>query len=83
MYEAWFPRGLDEPDIALLKVVISSAELWDAPSSAVAHAVSFVKSKLAGEIAAPGTHKTVTMMGGKSTEQKESGLRASEAKTTM
>ena len=29
--KAWFPLGLDEPDLALLKVRIDSAEYWDAP----------------------------------------------------
>ncbi len=31
--KTWFPKGLDEPDIALLKVHVTKAEYWDAPSS--------------------------------------------------
>lgn len=27
---SWFPKGLDEPDIALLKVVLLKAEYWSA-----------------------------------------------------
>lgn len=27
----WFPRGLDEPDLALLEVRIDKAEYWDEP----------------------------------------------------
>jgi general stress protein 26 len=31
-YKAWFPKGLDDPGLALLKVHVESAEYWDAPS---------------------------------------------------
>ncbi|WP_231510307.1 pyridoxamine 5'-phosphate oxidase family protein [Fischerella sp. PCC 9605] len=27
--KAWFPKGIDEPDIALLKVSVEKAEYWD------------------------------------------------------
>jgi general stress protein 26 len=30
---AWFPRGLDDPDLALLEVRIDKAEYWDQPHS--------------------------------------------------
>ena len=32
---AWFPKGLDDPDLALLKVEAQSAEYWDMTSSTV------------------------------------------------
>ncbi len=32
LYKAWFPDGQDDPDLALLKVHVESAEYWDAPS---------------------------------------------------
>jgi general stress protein 26 len=31
-YKAWFPQGLDDPTLALLKVHVESAEYWDVPS---------------------------------------------------
>ncbi|BAY20279.1 pyridoxamine 5'-phosphate oxidase-related FMN-binding protein [Calothrix sp. NIES-2100] len=31
--EAWFPQGLDESDIALLKVKISRVDYWDSQSN--------------------------------------------------
>ncbi|MBR8838371.1 MAG: pyridoxamine 5'-phosphate oxidase family protein [Stigonema ocellatum SAG 48.90 = DSM 106950] len=37
--KAWFPKGLDEPDIALLKVNVEKAEYWDGSSSFVAHTI--------------------------------------------
>ena len=29
--ERWFPKGLDDPDLALLEVRIDKAEYWDEP----------------------------------------------------
>lgn len=29
-YKDWFPQGLDDPDLALLKVRVEEAEYWDA-----------------------------------------------------
>ena len=34
----WFPKGLDDPDLALLKVSILAVEYWGAPDSAAVHA---------------------------------------------
>ncbi|HEY3927255.1 MAG TPA: pyridoxamine 5'-phosphate oxidase family protein [Candidatus Koribacter sp.] len=31
-YKRWFPRGIDDPDLILLKITINSAEYWDATS---------------------------------------------------
>ncbi len=47
--KAWFPKGLDEPDIALLKVSVDKAEYWDSPSSTVAHAFGLVKALATGQ----------------------------------
>jgi hypothetical protein len=42
----------------------------DAPSSLVAHAVSFMKSKITGAPGVPGTHKTITLEGAEGTTKK-------------
>jgi general stress protein 26 len=31
--QAWFPQGLNEPDIALLKITINRADYWDSQSN--------------------------------------------------
>lgn len=49
--KAWFPKELNEPDIALLKVKVDKAEYWDAPSSFVAHTISLLKAVTTGESA--------------------------------
>ncbi len=33
-YRTWFPQGLDEPDLVLLRVDVHSAEVWDTDSGA-------------------------------------------------
>jgi general stress protein 26 len=59
--KAWFPKGLDEPDIALLKINADQAEYWDSPSSPIAHAVSLVKALAMGQPAHPGENEKVSL----------------------
>ncbi len=56
---AWFPKGKDDPDIALLRVTVDQGEYWDAPSSTMLHAYGYVKAMLTGRSPAPGGHGTV------------------------
>lgn len=59
--KAWFPDGPEDPDIALLKVAVERAEYWDSPSSAVAHAFSFVKALATGRPANPGENEKIEL----------------------
>lgn len=59
--QAWFPKGLDEPDIALLKVNVEKGEYWDAPSGFVAHTIGLVKSITTGEKANVGENEKLTL----------------------
>jgi general stress protein 26 len=59
--KAWFPKGLEDPDLALLKVTPTQAEYWDSPSSGVVHAIGFVKAILTGHRANPGDHARVNL----------------------
>lgn len=52
MFEAWFPEGLDDPELALLHVEADSAEYWDSPSSTIAHLRGLIRTKLGGDIEA-------------------------------
>jgi len=58
---AWFPGGLEDPELALLKIDVDGAEYWDAPSTVVAHIAGFVKSKLSGHGADVGDHAKVEL----------------------
>ena len=57
--KAWFPQELETPHIALLKVSAESAELWDAPSSPISHAIGLVKSAVTGKPAKVGDNETL------------------------
>lgn len=56
LYRAYFPKGLDDPDLILLKVRVSEAEYWDAPSSRMVQIVGFVKGIVTGERSPIGEH---------------------------
>lgn len=55
----WFPKGKEDPDIALLKVEVDQAEYWDAPSSTMLHAYGYVKAVITGASPEPGGHGKV------------------------
>ncbi len=57
----WFPKGKDDPDVALLKVDVSAAEYWDAPNSTMVHAYGYVKSVLTGQPPHPGENRKVSL----------------------
>lgn len=59
--KAWFPKELDEPDIALLKVTVEKAEYWDAPTSWVTETVEFVKAATTGKTADGGENETLNL----------------------
>lgn len=47
--KAWFPEGLDDPEISLIGVNVESAEIWDSPPSKVVQLAGFVKSAVTGK----------------------------------
>jgi general stress protein 26 len=57
LYKAWFPEGLDDPNLALLRVQVEKAEYWDSPSAPVVHVVGFVKALATGKPYNPGENE--------------------------
>lgn len=47
-YKAWFAKGVDDPDLALLKVTAEKAEYWDGQTSAIAYLAGMVKAVVTG-----------------------------------
>jgi general stress protein 26 len=47
--KAWFPEGLDDPEISLISVKAESAEIWDAPPSKVVRMAGLAKAMATGE----------------------------------
>jgi len=54
--KAWFPQGLEDPDMILIKVVPSEASYWDSTSSKVLVAFNMVKAIVTGKEYSEGTH---------------------------
>lgn len=48
-FKMWFPKGKDDPEIALLKINLEKGEYWDSPSSTIGFALSFVSSLVTGK----------------------------------
>jgi general stress protein 26 len=59
--KAWFPQGLDDPELALLCVKVNKAEYWDTPNSRMVQLVGFVKGALTGEPYRPSGNEKVNL----------------------
>lgn len=49
MVQAWFPNGLDDPHLTLLKFTIDTAEYWDTGSSKMVTLLAMAKAALTGQ----------------------------------
>jgi general stress protein 26 len=56
----WFPKGPDDPEIALIKVHVENAEYWDSPSSTALYLYGYLKAVTTGERPKGGENETVT-----------------------
>jgi general stress protein 26 len=59
--KAWFPKGLDDPDICLLKITAEQAEYWDSSSSTLVQIVGFVKAMVTGKRADGGENEKIDL----------------------
>jgi general stress protein 26 len=55
-YKAWFPLGIDDPELVLIKVNVQSADYWEAPSLKVVRLLGFAKAVLTGKQSDLGKH---------------------------
>ena len=62
--KAWFPRGLDDPQLALLRITVERAEYWDSSQSAFVHLAGFVKALATGEAYRPGENEKLNLKRG-------------------
>lgn len=60
---AWFPKGLDQPGIALLCVSIEQAEFWDSSASKMVQLFQMAKAILTGAQTNQGEHKEIKIVG--------------------
>ncbi len=59
--KAWFPDGLDDPTLCLLKISVEEAEYWDSPNSKIVQLVGFVKALVTGQPADGGENKKISL----------------------
>ncbi len=60
-YKIYFSKGLEDPEIALLKVNVEKAEYWDSPSSFIGRTFSFAKAYVTGKVSDLGDHAKVDL----------------------
>lgn len=62
-YKTWFPKGVEDPDLALLCVEVISAQYWDAASSKLVHLFGRIKALATGQgaVDGPGDNAKVTV----------------------
>ena len=63
LYTKWidvfFPKGLDDPDLALLRVEIEKAEYWDSPNTAVGRLYALAKGLITKNPDAVGENRKI------------------------
>lgn len=48
-FRGWFPKGFDDPNIALLRVEIENGEYWDEPGNVFVRAYAYAKAVTTGK----------------------------------
>ena len=64
MVSAWFPKGLDDPDLALIEVEADSAQYWDSTSSSMRYLWEVTTANLTGRQPDMGETAKVELHGG-------------------
>jgi len=61
--KAWFSRGIDDPNLTLIRVDVQLAEYWDSTSSRMVQLLKIAKAAMTGENAAQktGIHRTLEL----------------------
>ena len=59
--ELWWSEGPSDPNVCLLQIEPSTAELWDGPASSIATVFEFAKAKLTGKKPNLGENRKVTV----------------------
>ncbi len=58
VHAAWFPKGMDDPELRLLCVQIERAEYWDVATNALSLLVGYARKAITGKAdAGIGTHE--------------------------
>lgn len=61
MAKVWFPGGVEDPDLAALRVQIHRAEYWDGPDGTLTQLYAITKAVLTGDTEALGDHSKLSL----------------------
>ncbi len=61
MTQAWFPKGVDDPDLALVQVRIGSASYWNVKDNQVVQLLKMAAAVITGKPPQMGEHADVKM----------------------
>ncbi len=59
--KAWYPKGINDPTLVLLKVNVEQAEYWDANSSAFVEITGFLKALANGKSASQSENRKLSL----------------------
>jgi len=59
--EVWWPGGPSDPNVCLLQIEPSTAELWDGPASSLVAAFEFAKARATGETPNLGENRKISV----------------------
>lgn len=58
MARVWFPQGVEDPDLAVLRLEPIKMEIWDGPDSSVVRMIALAASVVVGKPLGLGEHET-------------------------
>jgi general stress protein 26 len=61
LVKAWFPNGLDDPNLALVRVRVDKAEYWDASMTTVRRIAAFTKAFTTGDSSDIGENQKIRL----------------------
>ena len=61
VYKTFFPKGLEDPELALLKIEVEKAEYWDSPGNFVGKLFNFARAYLSKDPNKLGEHAKVDL----------------------
>ncbi|ASR43275.1 hypothetical protein BEN78_07695 [Xanthomonas citri pv. mangiferaeindicae] len=67
--KAYFPGGIDDPNLALVEVEAHTAEYWDAPGTLIGKAIAFATARVTKRKDAMGENRIVDLRGDRKTSR--------------
>jgi len=59
--KAWFPKGVEDPSLALIRVDVEQAEYWSGPSSTLVKIAGLAKALITGQRINPGKNEKIDL----------------------